>query len=97
MWANVRGSVVVAMPARRVWCVGRRMAGGRASMRTQVIYRSYWEKFAFMWCEKQDDIKSWSSEETVIPYISAIDNKYHRYFVDLKLNMYLYGTHCQNS
>lgn len=54
---------------------------------TQVIYRSYWEKFAFMWCEKQDDIKSWSSEETVIPYISAIDNKYHRYFVDLKLNM----------
>jgi len=54
---------------------------------TQVIYRSYWEKFAFMWCENQTDIKSWSSEETVIPYISAVDNKYHRYFVDLKLNM----------
>jgi len=54
---------------------------------TQVIYRSYWEKFAFMWCENQSNIKSWSSEETVIPYISAVDNKYHRYFVDLKLNM----------
>jgi len=54
---------------------------------TQVIYRSYWEKFAFKWVENQSDIKSWSSEETVIPYISAIDNKYHRYFVDLKLNM----------
>ena len=54
---------------------------------TQVIYRSYWEKFAFMWCENQANIKSWSSEETVIPYISAVDNKYHRYFVDLKLNM----------
>ncbi|OUV20473.1 MAG: hypothetical protein CBC55_09100 [Gammaproteobacteria bacterium TMED95] len=53
---------------------------------TQVIYRSYWEKFAFMWCEKQSNIKSWSSEETVIPYISAVDNKYHRYFVDLKIN-----------
>ncbi len=54
---------------------------------TQVIYRSHWEKWAFKWCEDQDDIKSWSSEETVIPYISAVDNKYHRYFVDLKLNM----------
>lgn len=53
---------------------------------TQVIYRSYWEKFVFMWCEKQSNIKSWSSEETVIPYISAVDNKYHRYFVDLKIN-----------
>jgi hypothetical protein len=46
-----------------------------------------WERFAFKWCEDNPDIKSWSSEETVIPYISAIDNKYHRYFVDLKLNM----------
>jgi len=54
---------------------------------TQVIYRSGWERFAFKWCENQEDIKSWSSEETVIPYISAVDNKYHRYFVDLKLNM----------
>jgi hypothetical protein len=54
---------------------------------TQVIYRSMWERFAFKWCENNADIKSWSSEETVIPYISAVDNKYHRYFVDLKLNM----------
>lgn len=54
---------------------------------TQVIYRSGWERFAFKWCENQEDIKSWSSEETIIPYISAVDNKYHRYFIDLKLNM----------
>ena len=54
---------------------------------TQVIYRSYWEKFAFMWCETNTEIKSWSSEETIIPYISAIDNRAHRYFIDLKLNM----------
>ena len=52
---------------------------------TQVIYRSYWEKFAFMWCENQSQVKSWCSEETVIPYVSAVDNKYHRYFVDLKI------------
>lgn len=54
---------------------------------TNVIYRSGWERWAFKWCENNPDIKSWCSEETVIPYISAIDNKYHRYFVDLKITM----------
>ena len=52
-----------------------------------VIYRSMWERFAFKWCENNDRVKSWSSEETIIPYVSAIDNKYHRYFPDLKINM----------
>lgn len=27
----------------------------------------------------------WSSEETIIPYISPKDNKYHRYFMDFKV------------
>lgn len=54
---------------------------------TKVVYRSMWEKFAFKWCERQPEIESWSSEETIIPYISAVDNKYHRYFPDLKINM----------
>ena len=52
-----------------------------------VIYRSMWERFAFRWCENNKDIKSWVSEETVIPYVSAIDNKWHRYFPDLKINL----------
>lgn len=54
---------------------------------TNVIYRSGWERFAFRWCENNKDIKSWCSEETIIPYVSAIDNKYHRYFPDLKIHM----------
>ena len=54
---------------------------------TNVVYRSMWERFAFKWCENNSEIKSWASEETVIPYISAIDNRYHRYFVDLKITM----------
>lgn len=54
---------------------------------TNVIYRSGWERWAFKWCENNTDIKKWCSEEIVIPYISAIDNKYHRYFVDLKITM----------
>ncbi len=50
-----------------------------------VVYRSMWEKYAFMWCDKNADVKSWSSEETVVPYYYDVDKKYHRYFVDLKI------------
>mgnify|MGYP001053267894 CR=1 FL=1 len=52
---------------------------------TNVVYRSLWEKYTFMWCDSNSEIKSWSSEETIVPYISAIDNRAHRYFVDLKI------------
>lgn len=51
----------------------------------KVVYRSMWEKYAFMWCDKNEDIKSWSSEETVVPYYYDVDKRYHRYFVDLKI------------
>ena len=33
-------------------------------------------------CDKNEKILKWSSEEIVIPYISPIDNKKHRYFPD---------------
>jgi hypothetical protein len=51
----------------------------------KVTYRSHWEKLCFLWCDRNDDIKSWSSEEIVVPYFWDIDKKYHRYFVDLKI------------
>ena len=34
------------------------------------------------WCDISEKIFQWSSEEIVIPYISPIDNKRHRYFPD---------------
>ena len=34
------------------------------------------------WCDSNDKCYKWSSEEVVIPYISPIDNKRHRYFPD---------------
>ena len=34
------------------------------------------------WCDSNDKCYKWSSEEVVIPYISPIDNKQHRYFPD---------------
>lgn len=52
---------------------------------TNVYYRSSWERAVFKWCDTNPDILKWSSEETVIPYVCKTDNKYHRYFVDIKM------------
>jgi len=34
------------------------------------------------WLDKNDDIVAWGSEELIIPYISPIDSRQHRYFPD---------------
>ena len=34
------------------------------------------------WADRSDNVLKWNSEEVVIPYISPIDNKRHRYFPD---------------
>lgn len=48
-----------------------------------VTYRSQWEKQAFMWLEKRDDVQWWNSEELIIPYYYEVDKKRHSYHVDL--------------
>ena len=52
---------------------------------TKVVYRSLWEKSCMMYFDTSSDVKSWSSEETVIPYIYDVDKKIHRYFMDFKV------------
>ena len=54
---------------------------------TKVIYRSLWERQAFKWCESNTRVKAWNSEEVVIPYKCKTDNKIHRYFIDLFVEM----------
>ena len=51
---------------------------------TNVVYRSHWEMQVFRWCDMNDQVLKWSSEEIVVPYWLPLDKKYHRYFVDLK-------------
>jgi len=34
------------------------------------------------WCDKNENILEWGSEEIAIPYISPVDNRIHRYFPD---------------
>ena len=47
---------------------------------TNIVYRSLWERRFMIYCDNEDNILSWGSEEVVIPYVSPIDNKVHRYY-----------------
>ena len=49
---------------------------------TNIVYRSGWEKRVMEWCDTNLNVIRWASEEIVIPYISPLDNRPHRYFVD---------------
>jgi len=35
-----------------------------------------------VWCDKNDNVLEWGSEEIVIPYISPVDGRVHRYYPD---------------
>lgn len=35
-----------------------------------------------VWCDKNENILEWGSEEIVIPYRSPVDGRVHRYFPD---------------
>lgn len=50
---------------------------------SKVTYRSSWERAAFLWLERHPHVLQWSSEEIIVPYICATDQRPHRYFMDL--------------
>ena len=52
-----------------------------------IIYRSSWEKKFCLYCERNPEILSWSSESFSIPYFLPLDNKYHKYFPDYILKL----------
>lgn len=53
-----------------------------------IVYRSGWEKRVMDWCDTNKSVISWGSEEVVIPYVSPVDNRVHRYFVDFYVEAY---------
>ena len=54
---------------------------------SNVIYRSLWERKLMVYCDQNDKILEWGSEEIIIPYISPWDNKMHRYFPDFYMKV----------
>lgn len=49
---------------------------------TNIIYRSSWEIQVMKWLDSHPGVLKWASEELIIPYISPVDKKMHRYFPD---------------
>ena len=52
-----------------------------------IVYRSLWELRFMKWCDMNPSIIEWGSETVIVPYISPIDKKVHRYFVDFYIKV----------
>jgi hypothetical protein len=48
-----------------------------------IYFRSSLELKVYRWMDSNDKVVTWGSESVIIPYMSPLDNKLHRYFVDL--------------
>ena len=53
----------------------------------QIIYRSLWERKVMVYCDKNDAIIEWGSEEVIVPYLSPMDGRIHRYFPDFYMKV----------
>ena len=54
---------------------------------SQIIYRSLWERKLMVYCDRNDNIIEWGSEEVIVPYRSPWDGKMHRYFPDFYMKV----------
>ena len=54
---------------------------------TNIIMRSSWETKFAIWCDNNPAILKWNSEETVVPYVCPTDNRWHRYFIDFRIQL----------
>ena len=52
-----------------------------------IVYRSLWERKFMVYCDNNQNILEWGSEEVIVPYRSPIDNRYHRYFPDFYIKV----------
>ena len=48
----------------------------------KIVYRSLLERRFMRYCDLNQDILYWASEELPIRYLNPIDKKFHRYFPD---------------
>ena len=52
-----------------------------------IIYRSSWELRFLQWCDGNENIIEYASEEFSIPYISPLDKRPHRYYPDFLIKV----------
>lgn len=53
----------------------------------KIRYRSSWEMKIMMMLDESTNITKWSSEGTVIPYFSQLDNKPRKYYTDFTVEL----------
>ena len=53
----------------------------------KIYYRSLWERNFMVYCDNNSAILEWGSEEVIIPYISPLDGRRHRYFPDFYIKV----------
>jgi len=46
------------------------------------MWRSSWELKYFLFCDNNPNVLEWASESVIIPYISPLDGKVHKYYTD---------------
>ena len=54
---------------------------------TNITFRSLWERKFMVYCDSNANVLEWASEEIVIPYISPVDHRQHRYFPDFYMKV----------
>ena len=52
-----------------------------------ITYRSLWERKFMIYCDTNDKVLEWGSEEIIIPYLSPWDGRFHRYFPDFYIKV----------
>lgn len=50
-----------------------------------IVFRSTWEAALMKFLDEHSNVITWGSESIIIPYLSEIDGKYHRYYVDFNI------------
>tara|TARA_B100001778_G_C18509175_1_gene593356 strand:+ start:114 stop:554 length:441 start_codon:yes stop_codon:yes gene_type:complete len=49
---------------------------------SKAVYRSGLELKFFRFCDDNPNVLEWGSENIIVPYISPLDNRAHKYYVD---------------
>ena len=53
----------------------------------RIVYRSLLERKFITYCDTNEFILEWGSEEVIIPYLSPWDGRIHRYFPDFYIKV----------
>ena len=46
------------------------------------IFRSSFERKFMLWADNNPNVLEWGSENIIVPYLSPLDGKVHKYYVD---------------